>query len=891
MSGVINFPITDHLPIFAIFKNQLNPFARKQDENNDRFWRFIDEKKKDKFLNVLEGKLAEINLSEHPEKILTALTDATKASMDSCFPEKKLSNRAKKRALIPWYDSQIFKDEKRQARLWRRFVKSGNPDDHKIYKSFRNKLSKKKYRAKRAFYHDLLEDAKNSGDRSATWDVINKAFGRKKKNRICPEKVVIGVSPNQRESECQKDIANSINNHFSSVAKKLAKKLKKTSLKPLYFMAKENNSFMHLRSIEEAEILEEIWKICTKKAMGYDGIPPKIIKWAATLFAPILKVIFNKCIELGYYPSAMKIAKVSPIHKDGDKNDLNNYRPISVLTQFNQLFERLLSKRYLDFFEKFNLITKKQFGFLKKHCTEHAILDLKEYILGKLEKREVTAVLFLDLQKAFDTVDHKILLKKLYHYGVRGNAYRLLSSYLSDRKQFTKIGDFLSDFAYMLWGVPQGSVLGPLLFLIFINDLPNSCALFSWLFADDTALALSSPNYHDLEVKFNSEVNNLHDWLLANGLSVHYTDKTKYMLVQGPRLDITRVGVKENFKLFMGDHEIEKTDKYKYLGIIFDHKLNWKLQINKLVSKLSSVCGIISKVRHYLDRKSLMLIYNSLFDSRLRYGLLGWGTASGHDIHKLKVLQNRVVRFITFSPFRTKVAALYSELKILPLKEMMRHQRAIFMHCLHYKSLPFMLSCYCQQSEQSQNTRGQANMNYIIPVVKTVRGQTSIKYTGPKAWGEVPKALKDVAFRKPFSKGLKKHILEENFVDLPKQTNTKGKHKGFEDLKRIFETEDENEFFGFESKTADLDDLRRIFETEDESDFFGFESETVNLKTIFLSDDETSEFLGFESENVDPETTLSSDDETEFLGLSGGVIDLNYLFSTSDTEEEFYGFH
>ena len=173
---------------------------------------------------------------------------------------------------------------------------------------------------------------------------------------------------------------------------------------------------------------------------------------------------------------------------------------------------------------------------MKKHCTEHAILDLKEFLMSKLDSKEVTAVLFLDLQKAFDTVSHEILLKKLHHYGIRGNAYHLMKSYLSGRMQRTKIKNVLSDLALVLWGVPQGSVLGPLLFLIFINDLPNASDLISWLFADDTALALSSSNIQELEIRFNYEVNKVHDWLLANRLSVHYSDNTQYMLIQQPNV-------------------------------------------------------------------------------------------------------------------------------------------------------------------------------------------------------------------------------------------------------------------------------------------------------------------------------------------------------------------
>jgi hypothetical protein len=681
--------------------------------------------------------------------------------------------------------------------LFRRFIKTKREIDHQAYKIFRKELSKKKYKAKKIYFQDLLKEAKTSNDRRATWDVINRAFGKVKKKRVYPEKVEINAPSKPTTSGCPKDIANEMNNHFTNVAKTLAAGLQKTNFKFTDFMGNENKSTMYLNFINLFEILDEIKKICVRKAMGFDEIAPKVIKWAPDLYAPILLIIFNKCIDLGYYPSEMKIGQVAPIHKKGKQDEKNNYRPITVLTQFNQIFERLLSKRFLNFFEKHNIVTKKQFGFLKKHCTEHAILDLKEFLMNKLDKKKITAVLFLDLQKAFDTVDHQILLQKLHHYGVRGKAHDLLKSYLSGRTQRTKIRNVFSKLALILWGVPQGSVLGPLLFLIYINDLPNASELFSWLFADDTALALSSDNIQDLEKRFNCEVNKVHNWLLANRLSVHYMDKTQFMLVQAPNKK-GRAIASSNFRLFMGEHKIERTDNYKYLGILIDDKLNWDIQVKKLCSKLSSVCGVISKVRHYLDREALMLIYNSLFDSRLRCGILAWGTTSEQEISKLRSLQNRVVRFITFSSFRTSVAPLYATLKILPLNEMLFMQKSIFMHSIHYNSLPFALQSYCEQPEHRYSTRYKTSGNYVLPKSTTNRGQRSIKFTGPKAWAEVPLLLKDIAFRKPFSKKLKEYILDTIYVDMPpKLTHTSNNILDIS-LSVLFASEDEEgEFYGF----------------------------------------------------------------------------------------------
>ena len=204
---------------------------------------------------------------------------------------------------------------------------------------------------------------------------------------------------------------------------------------------------------------------------------------------PALEKVLNLSLSAGVYPSNLKVAKVIPIFKKGDSKSMNNYRPISILSTLNKIYERILYNRLINYIEKFNLFYKYQFGFRTNHSTEHALIEIVDQIRLSIDQKQLTCGIFIDLSKAFDTVNHKILLNKLDHYGIRGNALKLFTSYLSERKQYTVIEKNRSHTSKISCGVPQGSVLGPLLFLLFINDLPNCCPSGKIrIFADDTTV-------------------------------------------------------------------------------------------------------------------------------------------------------------------------------------------------------------------------------------------------------------------------------------------------------------------------------------------------------------------------------------------------------------------
>ena len=256
-----------------------------------------------------------------------------------------------------------------------------------------------------------------------------------------------------------------------------------------------NNPVDHsllLYRIKQNEIKDAICNLKNSNSSGYDEITTKFVKLSSPILIPALEKILNLSLSSGIYPSNLKTAKVIPIYKKGDSKSINNYRPISILSTLNKIFEKILYARLVNYIEKFDLFYKYQFGFRTNHSTEHALIEIVDQIRLSIDKNQLTCGIFIDLSKAFDTVDHNILINKLDHYGIRGNALNLFRSYLSNRKQYTVIENNKSQTNNINCGVPQGSVLGPLFFLLFINDLPNCCPTGKVrIFADDTNVFFS----------------------------------------------------------------------------------------------------------------------------------------------------------------------------------------------------------------------------------------------------------------------------------------------------------------------------------------------------------------------------------------------------------------
>ena len=398
----------------------------------------------------------------------------------------------------PWITKAILNLIKIKQKLYYSHFLKGNAETQQFYKKYANLLTRVKSRSKSMYHHNSFYNCRYNSN--STWKLINELItsSSKRFSKDFPSNLQAGSI----EVNSTDDIAKSFNDYFSSIGSSLSDNIKSNSTYCFsQFLGNKSMSSIFLHSCTLPEVFNILNSLKSNSASGPDGIPPYFVRTAAPVLTPYLTFFINLSFKLGIFPNSLKVAKVIPIHKHGSKSKVENYRPISLLSVISKVFEKALSNRILNFFDRNSVLHASQFGFRKNHNTTHATLDLLTEVYDNIENDKVSCLIALDLKKAFDTVNHQILLNKLDHYGIRGLCYNIIHSYLENRTQFVNIQSINSPSQFIRCGVPQGSILGPLLFLVYINDLPNALSCNSRFYADDTCLVLSDSSLDNLQKK------------------------------------------------------------------------------------------------------------------------------------------------------------------------------------------------------------------------------------------------------------------------------------------------------------------------------------------------------------------------------------------------------
>ena len=400
-------------------------------------------------------------------------------------------------------------------------------------------------------------------------------------------------------------------------------------------------------------------------------------------------------------------------------------------------------------------MSPKQFGFKKNVSTEIALSDVYETLIKNFENNHITCSVFLDISKAFDSVNHKLLLKKLNLYGIRGIPYDLLKSYLTDRHQYTLIDGSASSLLPINCGVPQGSVLGPFLFSVFVNDLPNITRLKTTLFADDACFSFGHSDSEFIESYVNVELQQISKWYSDNKLALN-VDKSNFILIHRKKNPV-------NIALTLNNANIERLTHVKYLGVTIDERLDWKAHIHNCTMKLNKCLWAVTKLRRYASVSTLKLVYYALAYPYIQYCIAVWGGAPKTSLQPLLVKQKRIIRVMLKEPNISPSSPLFAKLDLLKLQEIYNYKIGIFMQKKIKQKAGIQQNLSLISSVHNHNTRLNNSSNFYMSSVSSNLGKTAFSYCGPRVWNTIPSEIRN-ATEFNFKSLYKEHLLQNYLV-------------------------------------------------------------------------------------------------------------------------------
>jgi hypothetical protein len=743
LSGNLISQISDHFPCFLAIK--INHINNKKSKNLRIFTSSKD---------VFEGLKSDLNKPDITEKLqklnssdvnmnYNDFNNILQNLIEKHFQSRSVKFNKYKHKRAQWITNGILKSILYRDKLYAKSKKTSSASTHFIeikekLKSYNKILRKCIREAKKIYYENIFKKHKN--DIKKTWQCINSILNKSCKTSMqYPNSFII----NDKNVENCSEIVNHFNKYFTEIGPNLANAINlpdNQSFKD-YLIPIETPAF-EFKSVTPNDIIMVIDDLKSKISSGQDRISNRLMKHIKVELSIPISNLINQSIKTGVFPNQLKIAKIIPIFKSKNEHVLSNYRPISILPSISKIFEKIMYNQVYNHFNENNLFYPNQYGFRKGHNTEHAVIELIDRIIFEMEKNRTPLNIYLDMTKAFDTLDHEILLRKLEHYGIRNKSLELFSSYMTNRYQYVVLNNTESDLLPIKTGVPQGSILGPLLFIIYINDLVQASKIFKpIIYADDTTL-FTAIRALDTQINrstiLNQELSEIFTWLKLNKLSLN-CNKTKAMLFHKPQKKVS-------FPLLKIDEkEIEYVKQFNFLGIIIDSNINWKYHAQNVTKKLSRSLGIMNSLKHILPIEALLHIYNCLFLSNINYGLFLWGWQSKNVGKQVK----KAVRIITKSKYNAHTNILFKGLQLLNFESLCTlHDYKICFQLLN-KSLPEYLSALGSEMQVCQTryaTRYAITQKFKLPHVKHEYAKQSFRYRIPCALNYMQECIKQKIF-------------------------------------------------------------------------------------------------------------------------------------------------